>query len=122
MVGLIETQMRRSVAADEEYMDTARGVAEPAITATGNAPDQQADIHNHLHKIVQTIAQLKIDILLQGETGTGKDTLARRIYQLTPQSVLLMGQRITAISSALSRCRRVRRTPCSPVFSAMTAR
>ncbi len=83
MVGLIETQMRRSIAADEEYMDTAPGLAEPASTATGNAADQHADIHHHLYKIVQTIAPLKIDVLIQGETGTGKDTLARRIYQLS---------------------------------------
>ncbi len=38
------------------------------------------DIHAHLHKLVDTIAPLHVDVLLEGETGTGKDTLARRIY------------------------------------------
>ncbi|MBS6059118.1 MAG: sigma-54-dependent Fis family transcriptional regulator [Pantoea sp.] len=40
-----------------------------------------ADIHAHLHKLVETIAPLNVDVLLEGETGTGKDTLARRIYE-----------------------------------------
>lgn len=40
-----------------------------------------ADIHAHLHKLVDTIAPLHVDVLLEGETGTGKDTLARRIYE-----------------------------------------
>ncbi|WP_082212574.1 MULTISPECIES: sigma 54-interacting transcriptional regulator [Erwinia] len=41
------------------------------------------DIHAHLHQIVNTLAPLKVDLLLEGETGTGKDTLTRRIYQLS---------------------------------------
>ena len=48
------------------------------LTACGFPP---ADIHAHLHKLVATIAPLHVDVLLEGETGTGKDTLARRIYE-----------------------------------------
>lgn len=42
-----------------------------------------ADIHARLHPMVNTLAPLKVDLLLEGETGTGKDTLTRRIYQLS---------------------------------------
>jgi len=83
MVGLTKTQMPGHRLANEQYIDNEYGMAEPAMTAAGSATMQVADIHSHLHKIVQTIAPLKIDVLLQGETGTGKDTLARRIYQLS---------------------------------------
>lgn len=37
-----------------------------------------ADIEN----TINSTATLNIDILLLGETGTGKDTLAQRIHQL----------------------------------------
>ncbi|MBP2169588.1 transcriptional regulator with PAS, ATPase and Fis domain [Erwinia toletana] len=76
MVGLTKTQMRSS--ADEVSIDNSS-----VISTAANSCSPQADIHNHLHKIVQTIAPLKIDVLLQGETGTGKDTLAMRIYRLS---------------------------------------
>lgn len=83
MVGLIKTQMRSRLPDERERIDNDSAMAEPAMTATEQCPVQQADIHTHLHDIVQTIAPLNIDILLQGETGTGKDTLAKRIYQLS---------------------------------------
>lgn len=41
------------------------------------------DIHARLHPMVNTLAPLKVDLLLEGETGTGKDTLTRKIYQLS---------------------------------------
>ncbi|ACZ76752.1 sigma 54-interacting transcriptional regulator [Dickeya zeae] len=41
------------------------------------------DIHGPLSSLIHTIAPLHVDIVLEGETGTGKDTLARRIHQLS---------------------------------------
>ncbi|MEO4017888.1 sigma 54-interacting transcriptional regulator, partial [Pseudomonas rossensis] len=43
----------------------------------------------------QNISQLGIDVLLFGETGTGKDTLAQRIHTLSGRK-----GRLVAISSA----------------------
>ncbi|WP_376766071.1 sigma 54-interacting transcriptional regulator [Acerihabitans arboris] len=58
-----------------------------ATAKPAHAPDTRdpgyIDIHAHLSQMVHTLAPLKVDVLLEGETGTGKDTLARRIYQLS---------------------------------------
>ena len=82
MVGLSGTQIRGGAVA-EENTDSLLRQADSRHTKAGNAPDEVTDIHTHLHKILQTIAPLKIDVLIQGETGTGKDALARRLYQLS---------------------------------------
>ncbi len=47
------------------------------------SPSAADDIHGHLHKLTKVLAPLHVDILLEGETGTGKDMLARRIYELS---------------------------------------
>ncbi|WP_380184439.1 sigma 54-interacting transcriptional regulator [Kalamiella sp. sgz302252] len=54
-------------------------LTEPGVLAERIA----TDIHASLHPMVDSLAPLKIDLLLEGETGTGKDTLTRRIYQLS---------------------------------------
>lgn len=82
MVGLTKTQLRGSET-DKSNLPDESAMAEAAIDVTEMDSIQQTDIHAHIHNIVQTIAPLKVDVLLQGETGTGKDTLARRIYQLS---------------------------------------
>jgi len=43
----------------------------------------EADFHASLHKMIETLAPLDVDLLLEGETGTGKDTLTRKIYELS---------------------------------------
>ncbi|VEB99387.1 C4-dicarboxylate transport transcriptional regulatory protein dctD [Cedecea lapagei] len=39
------------------------------------------NVHDGLDIWLQTLAPLKVDLVLEGETGTGKDTFARRIYE-----------------------------------------
>ncbi|RWR00998.1 ATPase AAA [[Pantoea] beijingensis] len=39
------------------------------------------DIHSDFDSMLQTLAPLKVDLTLEGETGTGKDTFARRLYE-----------------------------------------
>ncbi|WP_260954416.1 sigma 54-interacting transcriptional regulator [Pseudomonas citri] len=41
------------------------------------------DIWGTLQSFIRTAAPLKVDMILEGETGTGKDTLARRAHQLS---------------------------------------
>ncbi|WP_128602690.1 sigma 54-interacting transcriptional regulator [Pantoea wallisii] len=38
------------------------------------------NIHGDFEELLDTIAPLMVDVVLEGETGTGKDTLARQLY------------------------------------------
>lgn len=82
MVGFVETRIRSSVAADEKQ-DNAMQTAMAGRPEKDVVQGHYADIHAPLHRILTTIAPLQVDVLIQGETGTGKDTLARRLYQLS---------------------------------------
>ncbi|MBT2375476.1 sigma 54-interacting transcriptional regulator [Pseudomonas fluorescens] len=39
--------------------------------------------HKLMHNLIEQIAPLRVDVVLEGETGTGKDTLARKIHRLS---------------------------------------
>lgn len=82
MVRLSGTQLPEG-AVDEGSADTVVRQAATPLNAAVSAPDQLTDIHSHLYKILNTIAPLNIDVLIEGETGTGKDALARRLYKLS---------------------------------------
>jgi len=48
----------------------------------GHIPkNHSANIHDELTEWLETLAPLTIDLVLEGETGTGKDTFARRLYE-----------------------------------------
>nr|WP_024966773.1 sigma 54-interacting transcriptional regulator [Pantoea sp. IMH] len=72
---------------------------QPTLSA---CPVPSADIHAHLHKLVDIIAPLHVDVLLEGETGTGKDTLARRIYDSSGCSGPLVPVNCGAIPETLA--------------------
>lgn len=44
---------------------------------------KKSDIHASLQKTIEIIAPLNMDVLIEGETGTGKDRIARQLYQLS---------------------------------------
>ncbi|MGM3175397.1 sigma 54-interacting transcriptional regulator [Dickeya lacustris] len=60
------------------------------------------DIHSSLTALIHTIAPLNVDIVLEGETGTGKDTLARRIHQLSGCSGPLVAVNCAAVPETLA--------------------
>lgn len=60
------------------------------------------DIHATLSPFVDVIAPLSVDIVLEGETGTGKDTLARRIHQQSGCSGPLVAVNCAAIPESLA--------------------
>ncbi|MDX5626667.1 MULTISPECIES: sigma 54-interacting transcriptional regulator [unclassified Brenneria] len=60
------------------------------------------DIHATLSPLVDVIAPLSVDIVLEGETGTGKDRLARRIHQLSGCSGPLVAVNCAAIPESLA--------------------
>jgi len=64
-------------------MDNVLRQVDSRPSAAVGYPEPVTDIHTHLYKILNTIAPLNIDVLIEGETGTGKDALAQRLYQLS---------------------------------------
>ncbi|WP_315710617.1 sigma 54-interacting transcriptional regulator [Brenneria uluponensis] len=60
------------------------------------------DIHGTLLSLINDIAPLNVDIVLEGETGTGKDTLARRIHKLSGCSGPLVAVNCAAIPESLA--------------------
>ena len=70
-----------------------------------NMFDYQRDEDNNganLESIAQNISQLGIDVLLSGETGTGKDTLAQRIHTLSGRKGRLVAMNSAAIPESLA--------------------
>lgn len=59
---------------------------------------EDPDIENTLH----STAQLNIDILLLGETGTGKDTLAQRVHRLSGRRGSFVAVNCAAIPESLA--------------------
>jgi len=67
--------------------------------------DYQRDDDDHvpnLEVIAQSISQLGIDVLLSGETGTGKDTVAQRIHTLSGRKGRLVAMNSAAIPESLA--------------------
>ncbi len=60
------------------------------------------DIHEPLAEMLKTVAPLNIDLVLEGETGTGKDTLARKIHQLSGCAGKLVAVNCAAIPETLA--------------------
>ncbi|MFP1924188.1 sigma 54-interacting transcriptional regulator [Lonsdalea quercina] len=63
---------------------------------------QEEDIHAELGALINDIAPLDVDIILEGETGTGKDTLARRIHRLSGCSGQLVAVNCAAVPENLA--------------------
>nr|WP_082060968.1 sigma 54-interacting transcriptional regulator [Pseudomonas abietaniphila] len=55
-----------------------------------------------IHQIAVNTASLGMDLLLCGETGTGKDTLAKRIHALSGRSGAFVGMNCAAIPESLA--------------------
>jgi transcriptional regulator with PAS, ATPase and Fis domain len=67
--------------------------------------DEQLEDNLHvpnLTVVAQSISQLGIDVLLSGETGTGKDTVAQRIHGLSGRKGRLVAMNCAAIPESLA--------------------
>ncbi|MBX9404939.1 sigma-54 dependent transcriptional regulator [Pseudomonas baetica] len=60
------------------------------------------DIVGTLQAFIRKAAPLKVDMVLEGETGTGKDTLARRIHALSCREGPLIALNCAAIPEQLA--------------------
>lgn len=56
----------------------------------------------NLEAFVQCVAPLMIDVLLRGETGTGKDTLAEKIHRMSGCSGKFVAINCAAIPETLA--------------------
>jgi transcriptional regulator with PAS, ATPase and Fis domain len=67
--------------------------------------DEQLEDDNHvpnLRVVARSLGQLGIDLLLSGETGTGKDTVASRIHALSGRKGRLVAMNCAAIPESLA--------------------
>lgn len=60
------------------------------------------DLFCSLEPFIRTAAPLRIDMVLVGETGTGKDTLARRIHELSGCKGRLVSVNCAAVPDSLA--------------------
>ncbi|AHF67034.1 sigma-54-dependent Fis family transcriptional regulator [Pseudomonas cichorii] len=60
------------------------------------------DIFGTLQSFIRKAAPLNVDMVLEGETGTGKDTLARRIHQLSGREGPLVALNCAAVPEQLA--------------------
>lgn len=72
------------------------------VKSGAHAETMSIDIHDTLLGVINTVAPLKIDLVLEGETGTGKDTLARRIHKISGCSGKLVAVNCAAIPENLA--------------------
>ncbi|MFT0182976.1 sigma 54-interacting transcriptional regulator [Pseudomonas benzopyrenica] len=63
---------------------------------------QQSSSSFDLDEIARNTAPLDVDLLLRGETGTGKDTLARHIHKLSGRSGSFVALNCAAIPESLA--------------------
>src|SRR5437588_4607027 len=83
-------QLRRGVG---EALEVARRMREPAVVAeTAPAPDVDGAIvgacpaMREVYKAIGRVAAQTVPVLITGESGTGKDLVARAIYQHGPRA------------------------------------
>jgi two-component system nitrogen regulation response regulator GlnG len=84
-------QLRRVVG---EALDVARRMREPAVLAEGAAPGPDVDgailgacpAMQEVYKAVGRVAGQDVPVLITGETGTGKELVARAVYQHGPRA------------------------------------
>ena len=74
---LEKNQLRREV----QLLRKQVAAQEGAARILGQSPKMQA-----LRETIQQVAQLDCNVLIQGETGTGKELVARTIHDLSPRS------------------------------------
>lgn len=73
---LEKNQLRKQVKHLREQLDNSKGTRR----LVGQSPKIQA-----LRETIQQVSQLDCNVLIQGETGTGKELIARTIHELSPR-------------------------------------
>lgn len=74
---LEKNQLRKQVKALRQQVDIQKG----SSRIVGQTPKIQA-----LRETIQQVSQLDCNVLIQGETGTGKELIARTIHDLSPRA------------------------------------
>ena len=71
-----------------------------SIEDNGGYLFQQA--HSELYDLIETVSPLPIDVVVEGETGSGKDTLARTIHRLSKRKGKFVAVNCAAIPESLA--------------------
>ncbi|MBX5480638.1 MAG: sigma 54-interacting transcriptional regulator [Myxococcaceae bacterium] len=66
--------------------ERARAGARPTATAEGPSPGFTSAAMQRVAELVDVVAPHRVAVLLQGETGTGKEVLARRVHRRSSRS------------------------------------
>ncbi|WP_028318661.1 sigma-54-dependent transcriptional regulator [Desulfobulbus elongatus] len=74
---LEKSLLRREIRSLREQVDAGRGSGR----IVGQSPKMQA-----LRETINQVSQLDCNVLVQGETGTGKELVARTIHELSPRA------------------------------------
>jgi DNA-binding NtrC family response regulator len=74
---LEKNQLRKQIKQLREQVDTQKGTRR----IVGQSPKIQA-----LRETIHQVSQLDCNVLIQGETGTGKELIARTIHELSPRA------------------------------------
>lgn len=74
---LEKNQLRKQVKQLRDQIDTGKGTRR----LVGQSPKIQA-----LRETIHQVSQLDCNVLIQGETGTGKELIARTIHELSPRA------------------------------------
>ncbi len=77
-------QYRMAVELERLLRDRAQPVAHPPASADG--PGFDADAMREVVGALRQVAPFKVTVLLQGETGSGKEVLAHRLHALSPRA------------------------------------
>jgi len=78
-------KMGRPMTSPPDHESAAAGPAEPGAAERSTGPVVGPETE-HLYWLANRVAQSKLSVLILGETGVGKDVLARTIHDRSPRS------------------------------------
>lgn len=81
LVGALRRALeKRGLVLDNRRLERAAAAADEDVPLLGSAP-----IMERLRRTIRQVAEAEVDVLIQGETGTGKGVIARALHRLSPR-------------------------------------
>ncbi len=80
-IGLVERAIKRSLSGGISRAKTIQKTEKQPLNIIGAAPAMQ-----EVFRVLGRVAQLDVTVLINGETGTGKELVAQALHELSPRS------------------------------------
>lgn len=81
LVGALRRALdKRALVLDNRRLERAAAAVDEDVPLLGAAP-----IMERLRRTIRQVAEAEVDVLVQGETGTGKGVIARALHRLSPR-------------------------------------